>query len=126
MAKICPKGFRPEDLENPTPIFHLLYTQTVMDGRWKLMILDYLADGIKRFNEIQKHLNNLSQGSLTKQLKEMDTDGLITKTIHPEVPPRVDYQLTEKGRDLLPILELMVEYGEKHTKDGSYKNHIKA
>ncbi|AXQ79683.1 transcriptional regulator [Streptococcus chenjunshii] len=125
MAKICPKGFRPEDLENPTPIFHLLYTQTVMDGRWKLMILDFLSGGAQRFNQIQKHLDNLSQGSLTKQLKEMDADGLIIKTIHPEVPPHVDYRLTEKGRDLLPILEMMVAYGEKHTKGGSYKSHIK-
>ncbi|MGT2832898.1 winged helix-turn-helix transcriptional regulator [Streptococcus halotolerans] len=122
MAKICPKGFHEEDLENPTPIFHLLYTQNIMTGRWKLMILDYLIDEDKRFSDIQRHLGGLSQGSLTKQLKEMEHDQLINRCVYPEVPLRVEYSLTDKGRDLLPILELMVAYGEKYTNTKLFKN----
>ncbi|MGT2926593.1 winged helix-turn-helix transcriptional regulator [Streptococcus cuniculipharyngis] len=114
MAKICPRGFQPEDLEKPTPLLHLLYTQNILQGRWKLLILDFLAKGPQRFSQLQRHLGNLSQGSLTKQLKEMEADGLLQKEIYPQVPPRVDYQLTHKGRDLLPILELMVAYGQAH------------
>lgn len=112
MAKICPRGFRSEDLENPTPLFYLLYTHTMISGRWKPMILDFLEKGNQRFNSIQKHLGNLSQGSLTKQLKEMEADKLINRTVFPEVPPRVEYSLTSKGRALLPILEQMVAFGE--------------
>ncbi|TWT16377.1 helix-turn-helix domain-containing protein [Streptococcus sp. sy010] len=112
MAKICPKGFQNIDLSQPSPLFYLLYTQDLMSGRWKWLIVDFLIDGPKRFSQIQKYLGNLSQGSLTKQLREMEADGLVIKTVYPQVPPRVDYQLSQKGRDLFPILELMIAYGE--------------
>lgn len=117
MAKICPKGFLPQDLENPTPLFFLLYTHTLLSGRWKPMILDFLDNGAQRFSAIQKHLGNLSQGSLTKQLKEMETDQLISRRVYPEVPPRVEYSLTDKGRALLPILEQMVAFGQAYQGD---------
>ncbi|MFA9413780.1 winged helix-turn-helix transcriptional regulator [Streptococcus sp. E29BA] len=119
MVKICPQGFFPEDLENPTPLFFLLYTHTLLSGRWKPMILEFLDKGAQRFSSIQKHLGNLFQGSLTKQLKEMEADKLIARTVYPEVPPRVEYHLTDKGRDLLPLLELMVAFGERYQGDVS-------
>lgn len=117
MAKLCPKGFKEEDVRNDTPIFHLTYTQTLLSGRWKSIIIDFLTQGPKRFNEIQKHLDGLSQGSLTKQLKEMEQDELIIRTVYPEVPPRVEYELTDKGLELMPILSMMVDYGEKYTRE---------
>ncbi|MGT2910439.1 winged helix-turn-helix transcriptional regulator [Streptococcus cameli] len=117
MAKICPKGFTEDMVENPSSLFYLLYTQTLLSGRWKPIILDYLEDGPKRFSAIQRQLGNLSQGSLSKQLKELENDKLINRIVYPEVPPRVEYHLTDKGTAILPILEKMVAFGQEYQAD---------
>ncbi|MFT5699919.1 MAG: DNA-binding HxlR family transcriptional regulator [Desulforhopalus sp.] len=70
-------------------------------------MLWHLNDGTKRYNELEKVVPAVSQKMLTQQLKEMEKDGLISRTVYPEIPPRVEYSLTELGESAFPILELM-------------------
>jgi len=67
----------------------------------------------RRYSEIKAFLGDISQGSLTKQLRELETAGLINRKIYPEVPPRVEYSLSSKGEELIPIIDLMEEFGKK-------------
>lgn len=91
-------------------------TLSIMGGKWKPLILYYLIEsGTKRFGEIMYFLNSASQKTLTKQLRELERDGLITRKIYAEIPPKVEYSITKKGSSLFPILELMCEWGEKNT-----------
>ena len=93
-------------------------TLKMIGGKYKPIILYYLIENKKkRFNEILSFLNNVSQKTLTNQLRELETDGLISRKIYPQVPPKVEYSITEKGKTLFPILELMCEWGEKNIDD---------
>lgn len=93
-------------------------TLKMIGGKYKPIILYYLIEnGVKRFNEILSFLNNVPQKTLTNQLRELEYDGLINRRIYPQVPPKVEYSITPKGLTLLPILELMCEWGEKNIDD---------
>lgn len=93
-------------------------TLTTIGGKWKPLILYYLIEeGTKRFGEIKSFISNVSHKTLTNQLRELESDGLITRTIYPEVPPKVEYSITEKGLSLYPILEAMCEWGAKNLND---------
>lgn len=93
-------------------------TLKMIGGKYKPIILYYLIEnGVKRFNEILSFLNNVPQKTLTNQLRELEYDGLINRRIYPQVPPKVEYSITSKGLTLLPILELMCEWGEKNIDD---------
>ncbi|MFM7675220.1 MAG: winged helix-turn-helix transcriptional regulator [Synechococcus sp.] len=89
----------------------------VIQGRWKLLILRELLEGVRRFSDLQRALATVQQGVsqkvLTAQLRELEADGVVERTIYPEVPPRVEYALTELGRELLPVLEGLHAWGEK-------------
>jgi DNA-binding HxlR family transcriptional regulator len=89
----------------------------VIQGRWKLMILRELIDGARRFSDLQRALANVQQGVsqkvLTAQLRELEADGVIRRTVYPEVPPRVEYALTGLGRELLPVLDGLHAWGER-------------
>lgn len=90
----------------------LEYTQKVVGGKWKPIILWYLStEGIKRYGELKKTLTNISHKMLSQQLKEMEKDKLIHREEYSQIPPKVEYSITEKGRTLLPILELMHKWG---------------
>ncbi|WP_250278114.1 winged helix-turn-helix transcriptional regulator [[Clostridium] colinum] len=90
-------------------------TLKMIGGKYKPLILYYLIENkTKRFNEILSFLNSVSQKTLTNQLRELETDGLINRKIYPQVPPKVEYSITEKGKTLLPILDLMCEWSEKN------------
>ena len=90
-------------------------TLKMIGGKCKPLILYLLIDeGAKRFTQLLTTITQISQKTLTNQLRELEQDGLITRTCYAEVPPRVEYALSEKGRSLFPILELMCEWGEKH------------
>lgn len=90
-------------------------TLLAIGGKWKPLILYYLIEnGTKRFGEIMSYLNSISQKTLTNQLRELEKDGLINRKVYAEVPPKVEYSITEKGMSLFPILELMCEWGEKN------------
>ncbi|UBH09690.1 helix-turn-helix transcriptional regulator [Macrococcus armenti] len=99
---------------NKRDLYGIGFTQNLLSGRWKYFILWFLKEEAKRFSEIKKFLSGISQGSLTKQLKELESDGLIHREVYPEVPPRVEYSLTEMGQEILPILKMMETYGKKH------------
>ena len=79
----------------------------IMGGKWKARIIWHIGDGRPRFNELRDTLVNVSPRMLAKQLRELEEDGLVIRTQHPEIPPRVDYQLTEAGTALIPILRIL-------------------
>ncbi|RIP04247.1 transcriptional regulator [Staphylococcus gallinarum] len=117
MVKICNYGFDESFIDEHRDIHGIAYTHNVLSGRYKNIILWYLKEGDKRFNEIKKLLVSISQGSLTKQLKELEHDKVISRTVYPEVPPKVVYGLTDKGRDLIPVIDMMEAFGEKYSED---------
>lgn len=93
-------------------------TLNAIGGKWKPLILYYLIEeGTKRFCEIKSFICNVSHKTLTTQLRELENDGLISRTVYPEVPPKVEYTITGKGMSLYPILEAMCVWGEKNLTD---------
>ena len=90
-------------------------TLDVIGGRWKGVILFHLMEGTKRFNELHRLIEGCTQRMLTLQLRELEQDGVVLRTVYAEVPPKVEYSLTEFGRSLEPILLLMREWGEQYT-----------
>ena len=89
-------------------------TLTLISDQWKVLILRDLIPGTKRFGELKKSIGNVSQKVLTAQLRQMEDSGLLTRTVYPEVPPRVEYMLTDLGRSLKPILDAMWTWGENY------------
>lgn len=89
--------------------------QGVLGGKWKLLILWYVSFyRMQRFGELSRRLEGITQSTLTKQLRELEADGLLHREVFPEVPPRVEYTLTPMGQSLVPILEEMVAWSEGH------------
>ena len=92
-------------------------TVQLIGNKWKLLILRNLLQRPWRFNELQKNLEGISQKVLTDSLRSMEADGIITRTVYAEVPPRVEYALSELGESLKPILEAMRVWGEMYKKE---------
>ena len=86
----------------------------VIGGKWKPLILWALGDDVLRFSELQKELPGVNTKMLTKQLRELEEDGVITRTVYPEVPPRVEYAITDFGRTLIPILQALCNWGAEY------------
>lgn len=89
-------------------------TLTLISDKWKVLILRDLMPGTKRFGELKKSVGNVGQKVLTAQLRQMEESGLLTRTVYPEVPPRVEYTLTELGYSLKPILDAMQAWGTEY------------
>ena len=89
-------------------------TLSVIGGRWKVLIIRELIQGVKRFGELHRALNGITQKMLTQQLREMEEDGIIHREIYLQVPPKVEYSLTPLGESLKPILDAMHEWGVQH------------
>lgn len=89
-------------------------TLTLISDKWKVLILRDLMNGTMRFGELRKSIGQVSQKVLTAQLRQMEGSGLLTRTVYPEVPPRVEYTLTALGRSLKPILDAMWVWGEEY------------
>ena len=87
-------------------------TLMLIGNKWKVLILRDLMPGTKRFGELKKSIGSVSQKVLTAQLRDMEQSGLVNRKVYAEVPPRVDYSLTELGQSLKPILEAMGNWGE--------------
>lgn len=87
-------------------------TLTLIGDKWKVLILRDLLAGTKRFGELKKSIGSVSQKVLTAQLRAMEENGLLTRTVYAEVPPRVEYSLTDLGESLKPILDAMWDWGE--------------
>ncbi|TCJ93493.1 winged helix-turn-helix transcriptional regulator [Nocardia alba] len=102
---------RKQDLDFDCPVE---VTLDVIGGKWKGMIIFQLSEGTARFNEMRRAMAHVTQRMLTAQLRELERDGVLTRTVYPEVPPRVEYELTDFGRGLVPIIRLMETWGERY------------
>ncbi len=91
-------------------------TVQLIGNKWKLLIIRNLLVRPWRFNELQKDLDGISQKVLTDNLRSMEADGIITRTVYPEVPPRVEYALSELGETIRPILDSMEQWGTEYKK----------
>ncbi len=92
-------------------------TLEVIGGQWKVLILRELFKGVKRFCELHRVINGITQKMLTQQLRNMEKHGIIHRKSYPQVPPKVEYSLTSLGRSLKPILDSMHKWGAKHFKE---------
>lgn len=91
------------------------YTLGLISGKWKLVILWHLSqEKVMRYGEIKRSLGNITHKMLSQQLKELEADGFVHREAYPEIPPKVEYSLTEQGTSLLPVLETMSRWGESH------------
>lgn len=89
--------------------------QAVLSGKWKILILWYIAFYKKqRFNELQKRLDGITHSTLTKQLRELEEDGLIIRTVYSEVPPKVEYTLSALGESFVPVMEIMQNWSNEN------------
>ena len=87
-------------------------TLSLIDGKWKIVVLYKLLRGTLRFNELRRLMPLVTQRMLTHQLRELEADGLIVRTVYAQVPPRVEYSLSPRGRSLEPVLMAMKEWGD--------------
>lgn len=86
----------------------------VMQGKWKFAIMNFLSQKTMRFGELHRALPNIRQGYLTQQLRELEEDGIVHREVYKQVPPKVEYSLTEIGREFLPVTQAMNEWGGKY------------
>ncbi len=91
------------------------YTLSLISGKYKMTILYTLMEfGVVRFNEMQKYIGSISYKTLSANLKELEKDKLVHREEYPQIPPKVEYSLTERGKSLIPILDSMCEWGDNH------------
>lgn len=97
------------------------YTLDIIGGKWKPLILWSLAqDEVKRYGEIRKSINGITDKMLSQQLKDLESKGLIHREQYNQIPPKVEYWLTEKGQTLVPILKVMCDWGSEHMYDVNF------
>ncbi len=92
-------------------------TLNLIGGKWKGVILWHLCQKTLRFSQLKRRMNGVTQKMLTQQLRELERGGLVHREVYPEVPPKVEYSLTDKGRSLEPILKLMCKWGQEYCSD---------
>ncbi len=95
----------------------MVLIQEIMSGKWKILILWYLNYNTLRFSDIQRKMPNVTQKVLSRQLKSLEEDNLIHREVYPVVPPKVEYSLTDLGKKLIPILEMMHKFGAEILED---------
>jgi len=105
------RGSNPGAGEPPCPVTHTL---TVIGGKWKPVILFLVSKGASRFGILHRGIVGISRQMLTQQLRELESAGVLSRTVFAEVPPRVEYGLTSHGRSLLPVIRAMKTWGEAH------------
>ncbi len=89
-------------------------TLAIIGGKWKPLIVFHLLGGVRRFGELRRLMPQVTQQMLTLQLRELERDGVVHRRIYPQVPPKVEYSLTEMGRSLQPILDMMLAWGQTY------------
>jgi DNA-binding HxlR family transcriptional regulator len=95
-------------------------TLSLIDGKWKGVVLFHLLERTHRFSEIRRRIPNVTQRMLTNQLRELEADGLIRRTVYPEVPPKVEYSLTARGRSLAPVIAALKTWADAHIDPATY------
>lgn len=103
-------------MEKNLPACPVEMTLMLISDRWKVLIIRDLLDGTKRFGELKRSVGSISQKVLTANLRSMEASGLLTRKVYPEVPPRVEYTLTETGYSLKPVLDAMMAWGTAYKK----------
>jgi len=98
---------RQTSIECPTEV-----ALEIVGGKWKLVILERLVNGVRRFGELQRAMPSVTARMLTRQLRELEADGLVLRTVYTQVPPKVEYSLTDVGRSLEPLLGHLRKWGE--------------
>ncbi|MCR2807367.1 winged helix-turn-helix transcriptional regulator [Paenibacillus soyae] len=90
-------------------------TLSIIGGKWKMIIMWHLGkEGTKRFSQLKALIPDITQRMLTTQLRELEEDGIVDRVVYPVVPPKVEYSLTTRGQSLIPILDLMYEWGKEY------------
>ncbi len=97
-------------------------TLEVIGGKWKVLIIWQLFRGQQRFSELFRALDGITQKMLTQQLRELEHDGIVHRTVYPQVPPKVEYALTPLGESLKPIVDAMCEWGLRYRMDSSSRS----
>lgn len=90
------------------------YTASIISNKWKVLILRDLFEGTKRYNELTRSVVGISAKVLTQNLRDLESDGIISRKVYPEVPPRVEYSITDIGLELKEMLDVMKAFGEKY------------
>ena len=106
-----------EATDKETPVLTscpVTYCLGVIGGKWKPLLIFLIAHGIDRFGQMRRKVDGISKQMLTKQLRELESDGIIHREVFAEVPPRVEYSMTDLGRSLLPVIQQMRAWGEQH------------
>ncbi len=106
----CRPGIAAQMTENPCPVG---CCAEIISGKWTLLVIRDLADGSPRFCELERSLEGISPRTLSLRLRALEDHGIVERRTYPEVPPRVEYRLTEKGRALVPLIEDMRAYGRR-------------
>ncbi len=98
------------------------YTMSLIQGKYKMIILYTLMEfGVVRFNEMCRYIGTVTYKTLSSTLKQLEADGLVARQEYPQIPPKVEYSLTETGRSLIPILDQMCEWGDQHRQTDKVK-----
>ncbi|WP_068501000.1 winged helix-turn-helix transcriptional regulator [Paenibacillus kribbensis] len=100
-----------QSINNPCSMNTL---QKIIGGKWKIIILWLLSSGTRRFGELNREIDDITQAMLTKQLRELEADGLVERHVYPEVPPKVEYSLTKLGEKFIPILSGLYNWSEEN------------
>ncbi|PEL13273.1 helix-turn-helix domain-containing protein [Bacillus sp. AFS017336] len=120
MARFNFEGGPPQQQDVVCP---LTLTQNVVAGRWKIVILWHLSQKTRRFNELQRLLPGISKGILTRQLRELEEDGMVHREVYKEVPPKVEYSLTDLGKNFNSVLDAMKDWGTEFMKIKLEEHH---
>jgi DNA-binding HxlR family transcriptional regulator len=101
-------------------------TLSLIDGKWKGVVLYHLLEGTLRFGEIRRRLPSCTQRMLTNQLRELEADGFVDRRVFAEVPPKVEYSLTERGRSLAPVIMALKAWGDAHAQPVQERREARA
>lgn len=94
----------------------ITYTISIFEGKWKWLIIYVLSEeGVRRYGELKRHLPGITHKMLSQQLKELEKMGLVARKVYQQIPPKVEYSITKKGSSLVPVLDLMCEWGERNS-----------
>ena len=104
----------PTFTKHTIPECPFITTQKVLSGKWTILILHHIEEGPVRFNELQRYLTGISQATLTKQLRQLEEDGLISRKVYPQVPPKVEYELSDIGKEFITVLKQREIVGKKY------------
>ena len=88
--------------------------QRLIQGKWAILILHHLSDGTVRFNELLRKMPKMTHATLSAQLKQLESEGLVVRTEYPQIPPKVEYSLSERGKSMMPILSAFCRWGKEH------------